>query len=289
MSVLPSTFGDVGLGLLDDEVRAPRSALAALVDGGRDEDAGDLAVGAEVRLGDLLAAAHPALVDDADLEIRVRVQEDVLHVAILERDAELVGGSAVDVLDPEVLHLAPLLPPGDQVPLDVGILREGTRVVLRDALRLAAAAEGGQLPSLLSVPGLHRGEPLPRDLGAEAAGPLLHLRPGHLDRRSPPAHAGEHSAPGEPQRLQLLHVGGAAAGRQVLCQDLVEGDGASRAGDGEQQREQQDSHRGLPRKGPQDGPTARFRQLARTRSVESSAFWRGRFLQELADGRRGRP
>src|SRR6266852_9186224 len=89
----------VGLGLLDGEVRRPRPALSALVDGRGNPHARDLAVRAQVRLGDLFAAAYAALVDDADLEEGVRIEEDVLHVAVLERDAELVRGRAVDVFD----------------------------------------------------------------------------------------------------------------------------------------------------------------------------------------------
>src|SRR5205814_9995425 len=152
-----------------------RTAVVHLVGPGRTPLAGDLAVGAHVRFRDLLAAAHPALVDDADLQERVRVEEDVLDVPILERDADLVRRRAVDVLDAQVLHAAALLAPGDEVAFDVGILRECARVILRSALRLAAAAEGRQLPAFLPVPGLHRGEALPRHFGANLAGAALDL------------------------------------------------------------------------------------------------------------------
>ena len=137
----PVVDGHVRLGLLDDEVRRPRSAFAALVDRGGNPDAGHQAVCAEVGFGDLLAAAHATFVDDADLEKRVRIEEDVLHVAVLQGDADLVRGRAVDVFDAQVLHPASFLTPGDEVAFDVGILGERARVILRGALRLAAAAE----------------------------------------------------------------------------------------------------------------------------------------------------
>ena len=70
----------------------------------------------------------------------------------------------------------------------------------------------------------------------------LYLRPCHLDRRSAASHAGEDGAPGETKRLELLHVRGAAAGGEVLCQKLVEGDGAGTEGNDKRRDQQQDSH-----------------------------------------------
>ena len=78
----------------------------------------------------MLAAAHVALGNDADLEEGVRVEEDVLDVAVLQSDAQLVRRRAVDVLHAEVIDLAPLLAPGDELAFQVGVLREGARVVL---------------------------------------------------------------------------------------------------------------------------------------------------------------
>src|SRR5207253_230189 len=115
---------------------------------------------------------------------------------------------------------------------DVGVLGESARAVLRRTLRLAAAAEGIEPPAFLPVPGLHRGEALPRDFRADIPGTLLHLCPGRLDPSSAATHAAEDDTPGESQRLELLHVGGAAARREVLGEKLVQSDGASSAGGG---------------------------------------------------------
>src|SRR6185436_591267 len=166
---------------LDHELRGARPALAALADRGRDEDARHLAVRAVVGLGDLLGAADAPLAGDADLEVRVGIEIDVLHVAVLELDAQLVGGRAVHVVDAQVFDFAALFAPVDQLAFEVGLLRQLARVVGRGPLRLAAAAERRELPAFLAVPRLDRGQSLARDLRAELARTLLHLRPGGFD------------------------------------------------------------------------------------------------------------
>jgi hypothetical protein len=236
----PVFDGQVGLGLLDREVRRSGRALFALVNGGGNPNAGNLAICSQVRLGDLFAPADVTFCDDADLEKAVRIEEEVVHVAVLERDAQLVGGRAVDVLDAEVLDPAAFLAPGDQATFEVGVLGQRARIVLRGPLRLAAAAKWSELPALLAVPGLDRRQTLPGHFGADFARALLHLRPNRLEFRAAAAGARENGAPGEADRLKPLHVG-ATSGGEVLRQQLVEGNGVGRTADGEQ-RKQRDPH-----------------------------------------------
>ena len=106
-------------------------------------------VPAQVGLGDLLGSAHATLADDADFEEGVGIEVDVLHVAVLERDAQLVGGRAVHVLDAEVFDLAALLPPVDELAFEVRLLRQVARVVHRGASGSRRPRKGSKGPAFL--------------------------------------------------------------------------------------------------------------------------------------------
>ena len=75
----------------------------------REIDSGDLLVIAKLGLGGLLRAADPARLVDLDLEIGVGVEQIGELVAVLLRDLELVGQSAVEILAAEILNSAAVL------------------------------------------------------------------------------------------------------------------------------------------------------------------------------------
>ncbi|MFT3917409.1 MAG: hypothetical protein QM704_25985 [Anaeromyxobacteraceae bacterium] len=153
---------------------------------------------------------------DADLEELVGVEEDVGEVAVLLGHAELLGGRPVDVLDAEVRHggAAPLR--AEEEPVEVRLAGVLLRLVGRDALRLAPAAERVEPPAVLAVPAVGVREPLERDVLAVEPRPLHDLRPGHGRR----AVALELLA-GEAQRLELREPLAAAACRGVLLEERV--------------------------------------------------------------------
>ena len=89
----------------------------------------------------LLGAADLAHRGDPDLEVRVRIEVDVLDVAVLARDAQLDRRRAVGVLGAEVLDAVALVAPVDQRAVELALLRERARIVLGRLLGLAPAAE----------------------------------------------------------------------------------------------------------------------------------------------------
>ena len=163
-------------------VRHARPVRRARLDREREEDAGDRPVAPEVGLLELLGPADEPLAGLPDRQEEVGVEVEGHDVAVLERDAELVGRRAVHVLGPEVLDGVPLLPPPDERPLEVGFLGAGARLVGRGPVGIAAALEGLDAPGVLPVPGVHGGQPLQRDLVAEKPGALDRPGKGHVDR-----------------------------------------------------------------------------------------------------------
>ena len=126
---------------------------------------------------DVLGAADLVHRRDPDLEDDVGIEEDVLEVAVLARDAQLERGRAVDVLGAEVLDAVALRAPVDERAVEVGGLRELARVVDRGALGIAAAAERRHRPRIRAVARADLGQALDRELGADPARAARSPRP----------------------------------------------------------------------------------------------------------------
>ncbi len=214
--------GDVRLGPLDREARFPGRALGPGLDREGQPDALDLHVAADVGLGEVGHAADAALGDDADLEPRVGVEVERLHVPVLERHAQLVGRRPVHVLGPEVLHAMALLAMVHERPVEVRGLRQRLRVIGRRPLRIAAPAEGVQAPALLAVPGLDARQALERVLRADHSAPLLQLPPFGCDA-AVAAPVGR--LPREAKRRDRLQVRCAPARLDGPRDDVVGGQG----------------------------------------------------------------
>ena len=217
--------------MLDGDPAGARPALAARLDRERDPHAGDLLVAAEVGLRDLLGAADLVDLLDAHLEVRRGIEVDVPDVAVLARDAQLVGGRAVDVAGAEHLDLVTLRAPVDERAIELGLLRERARVVLRRLLGVAPALERRHAPALAAVVRADRGQPLQRDLAADPVGALLDLAPRGVDRE---VGAAEHDPAGELQRLDRRELVGSSAGGEVLGEVRI---GRVGMRDGTQRRE----------------------------------------------------
>src|SRR5690349_8858359 len=150
----------VRFGVVDRRLRAVAVGLALARHREREEDAVDLLVVAVVGRALVQRAAHVALRDHADLEEVIGIEIDVVDVAVLQRDLELVRVGAVDVLGAKVLDLVAALLRADQRAGDRRIVGERFRVVGRHLLGILAALERRDLPGLLAVPRLHGGEAL---------------------------------------------------------------------------------------------------------------------------------
>ena len=165
----------------------------------------------------------------------VGVEVDVLHVAVLERDAELVRRRPVDVLGSEVADLISLLGPADQRAVEVGVLREPARFVGGGAEGILASLEGVHAPALLAVVRVDTRQSLEGDLGADLIGPLAHL--GELGGDGEVVAAEERLA----ADLEVLHgreLLGPTARLEMAGDDFVDGHGGCGCGhrDGEKER-----------------------------------------------------
>jgi hypothetical protein len=204
--------------LLDRRLLAIAVGLAFAGDREREIHAVDLFVVAVVLDGFHLRAAHRALRHPADLEPVIRIEVEILDVAVLARHLELVRIGAVDVLGAEVFELAAGRLPVEQRTADRRVVGERARIVGRHLFRILAALERRDLPRLVAVPRLHRRESLQADFGAARLGRLAIRHEGQLEL------AAEHELAARLQRLDRLQFRGAAACFQVLRDQLIHAD-----------------------------------------------------------------
>ena len=219
---------DVALDALEREPLRFRSTLAAGLDRGGDPDAVDLRVRAEVRLGDALRTPDPALADAPDLQEVVGIEIDVLDVAFLERDAQLVRRRSVHVLGAEIADLVALLAPPDQGSLEVRVLRQSSGLVRGGAERVLAALERIDAPTLLAVVRVDRGQALQRDLRPDPVRTLPHL--GELRRDGEVLSAADERLAADFQILQGSEPLRSAPGLGVSGDDFIHGEGAHGSG-----------------------------------------------------------
>ena len=160
---------------------------------------------------------------DADLEKIVRIEEYELGVAVLQIDAQLVRGGAVDVLRAQVLDPVSPLAPVNERAVDVGIACTLTGIVGRVLLRVAPSLERLQGPGIPAVPRLDRRQALERHFRPDHPGALLDLAEFRVVE--PEAQLSRQSH--RPDRSDFRF---AAPCFQILRDELVRGEGASRGG-----------------------------------------------------------
>ena len=210
---------DVDLGAVDGDARVLRRALGPRLDGERDPDAGDALVGAVVALRHALGAAHLGLLHRADDEEGVGVEIDPVDVAALPRHAQLVRLGAVDVLGAEVVDLVALLLPVEERPLELGVLAHERDLVVGGALRFAAPFERLEVPRLGAVERVDGGQPLQRELGADAAVALIERADLRVEAE---ALAADVHGAGQPQGADGAQLVGAALGGDGARHHLVD-------------------------------------------------------------------
>ena len=221
---------DVALGAFDRESLRLWSALAPGLDRSGDPDAVDLRVRAEIGLGDPLRAPDPALADAPDLEEVVGIEIDVLNVAVLERDAQLVRRRSVDVLLAEIADLVALLAPPDQRSLEIRILRQSPGLVGGGAEGVLAALEGIDAPALLAVVRVDRRQALQRDLRADLVRTLAHL--GELRGDGEVIATAEEHLAADLQALQGGELLRSTPRVGVPGDDFIDGEGTCGSGQG---------------------------------------------------------
>ena len=161
---------------------------------------------------------------------------------------------AVDVLGAEVLELVALLLPIDERPFKLGVLGQERHFVLGGALRFAAPFERLKVPGVGAVERVDGGEPLQRELGADAAAALIERADLRVEAE---ALAAEVDGAGQPQRADGAQLVGAALGGDGARHHLVEaervrGAGGYEDGGGDDERGGEgDAHGQPPDGGPQ--------------------------------------
>src|SRR5436190_656811 len=71
----------------------------------------------------------------------IRIHIHGLGVAVLEKDAQFMGGRPIDVFGSQVLEPVTLFLPVDERPVDVGLVNEIFRFISRCAFRLTSPTE----------------------------------------------------------------------------------------------------------------------------------------------------
>ncbi len=229
----PFVGGHVRLEVVDADVVVLRVTLLARVVRAGEPDAGDLLVIAVVRLAHLLGAADVVDALAADHQVRVRIEELVLHVAVLERDAQLVRHRAVDFLGAEVLDAVTLAGPVDERAVHVGVVGDGLGLVGRDAEGVAPALPGFGAPGIVPIEGIDAGEALDGELGAHLARYRLRhaLADGGVGSLDGEVAVPEARDAAHAKRVYGAHLVDAAACVDVVGDDLVHGHGAGGGGD----------------------------------------------------------
>src|SRR6185503_8115961 len=96
-----------------------------------------------------------ALRGNLELDVVVRIDINVTHIAVLKRELQLVSGSAFDILFAEQLDGVPFGFVVDQRAVDVGLLLKILQIVARYFLGIRRALERIDLPAGVTVVRLH--------------------------------------------------------------------------------------------------------------------------------------